>query len=245
MPDAICITMITSTNLRNTVGVTHILNAFEKHPKTVPTHWGTDERARQPYNREEMISIVSDFPNDTNVPGLHRRKSPRYQAYFTAKQHDINNLKIEYRSAIDEPNLPVLFALGNALAEHLHPVFGFVHSIWDLGEQSQKYSEAGITNVRDFQEYGPQAPCTRTWFGPHLVDLIGREVLLGCDAPTTETAWGGIQLDLIDTPWEADFATLQQRQQQILQQLLPSGVFGDYSQPFEYQPGPRWVPVSV
>ena len=245
MPDAVYITMITSANLRNAVGVTHILDALEKHPKTVPTHWGTDERARQAYKREEIITNISNLTNDLNVPGLHRRKVPRYEAYFTAKQHEINNLKIEYRSSIDEPILPVLFTLGAELAARLEPVFGFVHSIWDLGEQSQEYSSAGITNVRDFQEYGPQAPCTRTWFGPHLVNLIGREVLLSCDAPTTETAWGGIQLDLIDKPWEADFATLQQRQQQILQQLLPSGVFGDYSQPFEYRPGPRWVPAPI
>lgn len=90
MPDRVGITVITKISLRCHIGLERLLNAFEKVKKFTPTHWGLDERAPNPYNHDELIATVSTLKSNFYLPGLHRRQVPRYQAYFSATNEDLN-----------------------------------------------------------------------------------------------------------------------------------------------------------
>ncbi|NET38153.1 MAG: hypothetical protein F6K19_40165 [Cyanothece sp. SIO1E1] len=97
---------------------------------------------------------------------------------------------------------------------------------------------------RHLRRYGPCPVMARTWFGSHLIDLISREHLVNCGALIQGTSWGGIQLDLVENLLESDHHTLVIRQKEVMENLLPSGVFGDYSQPIP-KPTPHWYPIPV
>ena len=245
MPDTISITMMTLISLHTTAGLARLLDAFESIEACKPTHWGPDERARNPYERHDLVAAVSSFPDEFYVPGLHRRRPSRYQAFFSAKDSGLKYVKIDFGTKPRQKDLPSIFSLGDALAEQLEAEYGFVHPIWRLGERSQKFSAAGVIRARDFQENGPKPVCVRTWYGPHLVGLIGRERLTKSGALIHETSWQGVQLDLVERPWEADFETLSARQLEVMRHLDPSGVFGDYTIPVKPKPGPDWVPIPI
>jgi hypothetical protein len=241
MPDRVEITVITKSSLRSRAGLEHLLNAFESLNEFTPTHWGLDERARNPYDRNELVATVSAFKNDFYMPGLHRRQTPRYEAYFSARNQGLNYVKVEFGSSLRQKDLPHVFSLGDALAANLEAEFGFVHPVWLEG--SEEYCASGIITADELQKYGPTPVCARTWFGPHLVLLIGHERLSSSGAVIQNTPWGGIQLDLVQHPWESDVEKLSSRQLEVMKHLQPSGVFGDYTKVLEYKPGSNWKPI--
>lgn len=235
---------MTQLSLRTRKGVSLLLDAFESVTDLRPTHWGPDERARNAYERDEMISAVSGFSHDFRVPGLRRTKPPRYKAYFSANNEGLNDITVEFGPSLHSRDLKLFFLLGNALAERVAPEYGFVHLIWRLGDRSQEYNASGILSAGELQACGPKAPPSRTWYGPYFVRLIGRERLCTCGADIQETSWGGIQLDLVRDPWESDFDRLHAQQMSVMNNLQPSGIFGDYTKPLKCAPGPRWIPIK-
>ncbi|MBE9127621.1 MULTISPECIES: hypothetical protein [unclassified Coleofasciculus] len=241
MPDRVEIVVITKSSLRSSPGLEHLVNAFESVKEFVPTHWGVDERARNPYDRNEVLTTVSDFKTDFYMPGLHRGQSPRYKAYFSARNQGLNYVNVEFGSSLRQKDLPRVFALGDALAAELEAEFGLVHPVWLEG--SQEYCASGKINADELQKYGLNPVCARTWFGSHLVQLIGRERLSNSGAIIQDTPWGGIQLDLVQQPWESDVETLSSRQHEVMKHLQPSGVFGDYTTILAYKPGANWIPI--
>jgi hypothetical protein len=94
-----------------------------------------------------------------------------------------------------------------------------------------------------FNTYGLHSIYARTWFGSHLVKLIGRERLYECGGYVQDTTWGGIRLDLVEEPWNADAETLSIAQKKTRQNLESSAVFGDYSRVLRYKPGTNWEPI--
>jgi hypothetical protein len=241
MPNRVEISVITKSSLRSRAGLEQLLDAFESVNEFTPTHWGVDERARNPYNRKELVATVSAFKSDFYLPGLHRRQVPRYQAYFSARNQGLNYVKVEFGSSLRQKDLPRVFTLGDALAANLKAEFGFVHPVWLEG--SQEYCASGKITADELQKYGPTSVCARTWFGPHLVQLIGQERLSSSGAVIQATPWGAIQLDLVQHPWTSDVEELSSRQVEVMKHLQPTGVFGDYTQVLEYKPGSSWKPI--
>lgn len=244
MLDAIYITMFTEVPLGTVQGLSGLLNVLESEPNYVPTHWGPDERARSPYDRSEMISVISNYKSNFHTPGLHRRKAPRYEAYFSAKKIGLNYFKLEFASNLKQDILENVFLLGDAIAQQLKPEFGFVHTIWCLDKASQRYSASGTLRLRDFEKFGPKSVYARTWFGSYLSQLIGHESLQKSGAFCEDTAWGGARLDLVHNPWECNSETLDKRQLEVMESLRTTGIFGDYSVPIKPKPGLKWIPIS-
>jgi hypothetical protein len=242
VPDTVLITMFSQVPLRSAAGLNGLLDAFESIPECVPTHWGPDERARDPYDRQAMVQTVSSFALEHKFPGLHRRKPPRYEAYFSARDAGMKYVKVEFGAALSDAMMRTPFALADGLAKALEPVYGIVHPIWRLGAISQSYSASGIFKAADFQKCGPRAICARTWFGPKLID---RDVLVAAGCIVKGTAWGGEQVDLVVRPEAATFEDLSARQAEIMKRLQATGIFGDYSQPLQCKPGPKWTPVPI
>jgi hypothetical protein len=240
MPDRVEITIITKNSLRCHAGLERLLNAFESAKNFTPTHWDLDERARNPYNRNELLATVSSLKSDFYLPSLQRKQAKRYKAYFSARDEGLNYLSVEFGACNHEKDLSDIFELGNVIATELQAEFGIVHPVWLEG--SQEYCAAGQINVDELQKYGLNKVCARTWFGSDLVKMIGRERLLNSGAQIENTPWGGVKLDLVEHPWESDVETLSSKQIFVMKHLEPSGVFGDYTD-IEYKPGANWKPI--
>ncbi|MDT5062504.1 MAG: hypothetical protein QOH63_2963 [Acidobacteriota bacterium] len=243
MPDRTLVVVITKTALRSEAGLERLLDAFDNVEGFTPTHWGQDERARDPYDRTQLIREVSSLKGEFGMPGLQRRKPPRYKAYFSAKNGGVKIVNVEFSSTLSEKELPRVFSFGDALAEQLKAEFGIVHLAWNEGHQ--EYNASGVITVDELQKYGPTRVCARTWFGPHIVRLIGEERLRTSGALVKKTSWGGVQLDLMERPWESNVEALSARQDEVMRQLAPSGIFGDYSQFLNYKQGANWVSIPV
>jgi len=223
-------------------GVELLLTALG--PDYVPTHWGLDERAPNPFDVEAVVAGVLGLPTSVAMPALHRRKSPRYQAYFTAKNQGLTGVKLEFSSMTSVLALRRVFELGARLASALKPHFGFVHPIWRLGDRSQTYSAIGILSVTEYAKFGPKGLCARTWIGPLLLDRITTALLRGSGAFVVQESWGGAHVDLVEEPWSAGFERLAQAQTRSMQHLVPAGVWSDHSVPYDPKPGPRWTALE-
>jgi hypothetical protein len=243
MPDAVYVTMITQVPLRTREGLERLLDAFESIEELAPTNWGRDERARDPYDRAALITEVSALKSESYMPGLHRRKPPRYQAYFTASDSGLKMVKVEFGSSLRKKDMALVFKLGSILANALEPEYGFVHAVWRDQDEKGLYSISNVVTARKLQECGLLRPPARTWYGAHIVKLIGRDRLDETGVPIKETPWGGVELNLVADPWEADFETLNARQEKVMSVLEPAGVFGDYSSWHDCKPGPKWKPI--
>lgn len=220
------------------------MSALNQVPDMTPTHWGPDERARLSYEASSFLAAVSSYTADGNTPGLHRRVPPRYQAYFSAANAGLKTLKIEF-GAVSVQETERIFALGDALTLALEPELGLIHPIWQRGAESQEYSAAGIVTAQKIQRFGLRPPCARTWYGDYLTALIGRELLQTSGALVSDRVGGGMQLDLTEQVWQADYAALSAQQRHVMQTLQMSGVFGDYSDPIRPQPAPAWRPIPL
>jgi hypothetical protein len=204
-----------------------------------------DERTRDPYDHQALLQTVGSLAVEHKLPNIYRRKSPRYHAFFTARDTGMKYIKIEFGSALPDQDMRIPFALADALAERLEPVYGQVHPIWKLGNLSQAYSASGIFKAVDFQRCGPRSLCSRTWLGAHLTRLIGRDLLVASGCFVKDTPWRGLQVDLVERPEEATFDILHVRQAEVMKELQRTGAFGDYSISFQCKPGSRWTPVPT
>src|SRR5262249_52780291 len=129
------------------------------------------------------------------------------------------------------PRPAVIYELAGELAERFRAVYGTVHP--DV-QDGTKFRAAGNLELEWLQRYGPLAVAARTWYGAHLVGLIGEDRIraAGVAAPLP---WGGLRLDLVPEPWAAGIDTLKQRQAEAVAALAPAQVLGDYSHPVTYK----------
>jgi hypothetical protein len=242
LPDEIHLVMLTKAPLRTPQGLQALLDAFEGVNGLRPTHWGPDERARSAYDRGEFVKHVTS-PDGPLVPGIRRAELPRFQAHFSAENTGIKQVTVEFGSGLRKKDLMPIFELADRLATALRPEYGIVHLIWAEGKRGA-YNTTSVMTADRFRACGPKPPAARTWFGRHIVDLVGLGRIEAAAASVRQTDWGGVVMDLVEPPWAADFATLSAGQSEAMEHLRPSGVFGDYSDWLDCKPGPRWKPVS-
>jgi hypothetical protein len=245
MPDTVLITLLSKSPLRSGPGVKSLLEAFENAPGCAPTHWGSDERSQNPYDKQTVLQAVGGFAEEYTTPVLVRRKTPKYEAFFSARDSGMKYVKVEFGSGLPDQEMRVAFTLADNLAKALEPEFGIVHPIWRLGALSQNYSASGIFKAPQFQNCGPRALCSRNWLGPHLAQLVGRDLLIATGCIVKDTPWKGLQVDLVERPEEATFEVLSDRQTEVMKRVMSTGVFGNYSNPRRCQHGPKWMPVPV
>ena len=247
VPDAIHIYVATRMSPVADVGLRGLLDAFGAEDALTPTHWAKDERENRPYDRDtsRMMGLIS--ANRDWFFCVKRSTPPCYLAYANALQAldrpgGLCHVKVTFESKIRQRDVAPIFRLGTELAANLKAEYGLVHSIWRLGERSQSYSAAGIVVPGELQPYGPPGVAARTWFGPHLTRLFGQDRLLNAGVPARETSWGGVEMELVERPWSADFEALSARQQAVMETLGPADVFARYDG-IEARQGPNWVPI--
>ena len=186
-PDLIRIAMFTPLPLCRKKGLNALLDGLEAEEKFGPTHWGENERARTVYLRAEMLAVAGKYPPGYFMPGIARRKSVKYAGYLDADSGPVQSVKLHFESELDT-QLQQIFELGSTLAGRLKPLFGTVQPIWR--GKGQEDNVADRMDTDEFREFGPRSICARTFLGPTLVALIGRNRLDQCGAIITDTAWG-------------------------------------------------------
>jgi hypothetical protein len=154
MPDRIKLGIFTWRNLAEKVNFELLLNAFEDISELAPTHWtledAEDPKTKySPYNYNKILAQVSSLYNDEDLPVLHRRKDPQYQAYLFADDEGLKRISIEFSSNLRATDLPQIFALGNTLASNLDAELAFVHPIWNGSDR--EYSAPSAIKTPDLQ----------------------------------------------------------------------------------------------
>jgi hypothetical protein len=245
--------LFTLVDFKKDENLDNLIDVFDTSPLFRPHKWAKDDRAKskQPYNRQALTEMVRTCW-DMDTPMLYGQKSMPYESYFGFETNH-QNPTWKYLNGVywdlDTPShfqeLSTLFEFCRQLANVVQPEFGEINLIWDHPEIGKLYSP-GIQRD-DLQQNGVPSLGIRSWLGSHIISQIGIERLQSCGAISRSTSWGGIEIDLVEQPWLADFDTLLQAKQNIMKNLEPSGVFGDYSNyPMPlYTPAPNWQPIPL
>jgi hypothetical protein len=254
LPRRITFTLITLVDFKDRQNLDSLLNVFESFPILQPQKWAKDDRAKskQPYERQALAKMVSTCSSEA-IPMLYGKKPVPYEFFFEFERNHQNSankcLNGVYWYLDAPPNfndsLDSIFKFSQKLADIVCPEYGSINLIWDHPQIGELISP-GI-KIPEFQQNGVPSLGIRTWMGLDIIDKIGIDRLKSCGAIVHQTDWGGIQLDLVEQPWLADFDTLLQAKQRIMANLEPSGMFGDYSNyPWPlYSPAPNWIPIPL
>ena len=220
--------------------LSRVLIALEEEPQAAPTHANYDERKRLPYDREAALRSFG-LKRSRGVV-LWRGKVPKFgNGYLSTNDAGYTRIMVDYVSGLREAQLRELFATWTRLAAKLKPEFGLLHLCWDLGAESEEYNYGFRVNAKNLRQFGFCSLHARTWFGPDLVALVGEQRLLSL--PNTEKPpWGGVQLDLVESPWLADFNTMARRQREVESVFASWGLMGNYSSSSNIIPGASWTP---
>jgi hypothetical protein len=253
LPRRITITLFTLVNLKNRQNLDALLDVFEQFSALRPHKWKKDDIAKpkELYDRHVLTETVG-ICWDMDTPMLYGSKGIPYESYFgfeSNRQHPnmkrLNGLYWDLDVPPKFQKVDLIFEFSRRLADVIQPEHGCIDFVCYDSKASELYSP-GIKR-QEFQENGVPSLGIRTWMGQHVTNQIGLERLKSCGAVFCETSWGGVELDLVEQPWLADFDTLLQAKQRIMPHLEPSGVFGDYSKyPLPlYTPAPNWVPIPL
>ena len=202
--------------------------------KLEPTHAGERENSLAAFDRAQTVAAI--VGGSQRVLALARRKAPRYTAVLRAQDSGLTSIAIDVGA---HPRPHAIYEVGDHLAERFRADYGVVHP--DV-QDGTRFRAAGNMELGWLRSYGPLSVAARTWYGPHLAELIGEELILAAGVATA-LPWGGLRLDLVPEPWAADIDTLKQRQAEAIAALAPAQVLGDYSHPVTYKPSARWVPI--
>lgn len=231
-PKEIRIGLLTQYPLLDRDGLERMLSALAS-VDLEPTHAGLRESPKDEYDLQEFVETVASKASTSSMPCFDRRKAPKYTGFFNPQRDKLSMAKLTFTGK--QGATP--YTAGDALAEALAIEFGFVHPI--VEGAGRPWNAAGNTTQDEFQKYGLQGICARTYFGPHLVSLIGAKRIT--DAGGRITANGAV-LDLAPRPWDADIDTLKARQAEVTKAFDPAGVFGDF---MDRTRGKRWKPLAM
>ena len=244
MPDSVHLTLFVLRPMRNERWVRRLLGVFEEFPAFAPTHWSPkDQRSMPPYVEEEAVrGVVGDeFPMAQGV--FKRAKEPKYEGFLFASNEELSTVKLKFDSIAKAQTYESLYAFGSKLAREVEPEFGVLHPVWKLGKKSQAYSGSGLNRSQDVQEYGLSSFSARTWLGKRLSDLLGDVVEEAGLSPTALTK-RVLEIDLLESPWLADFEAMSMRREQVMDVLATTGLFGDYSVLLQYKKAEKWEPFG-
>jgi hypothetical protein len=167
-----------------------------------------------------------------------RKKAPAWWGTFASTRGIV-----EFSKPVHEKLWAALFVWANDLADALHPQFGVCYLPLPPEKESISPDEdqGALHHPGSFRDCGLAWFGTRTYLGRSVVKLLGRKLLNSTGAVIAPRSWGLI-VDLVEKPWTAPADLLIKRQREVMEKLLPSGLFADYSGPLP-TPGKKWVPL--
>ncbi|HTQ07111.1 MAG TPA: hypothetical protein VMI54_24810 [Polyangiaceae bacterium] len=212
-------------------GVGYLLAALETEPLLTPSHASLDERKRVPYSPDSARQLAATRP-----VVLWRTTKPRYDGMLMTKRRANDGLKLNIEPAPNGDELATLFEAVSRVVSRVPLEFGLVHAYFTSGPDVPDYNRGAHIKGQELDAGGLTNLHARTWFGPYVTQLIGKELLLSLPN-SLELASGVIQLDLAREPWAADFTTLSARQSEIRTSFESTGVLAKRGE----KSSPRWV----
>jgi len=231
-PKEIRVGLLTQYPLLDRDGLTRMLSALASVDLD-PTHAGMRESPKDEYDLKEFVERVAKNASTSSMPCFDRRKAPKYTGFFNPQREKLSMVDIRFSG---KPGATP-YTAGDALAEALAIEFGYVHPIFEGA--GRPWNAPANTTQDEFQKYGLQGICARTYFGPHLVSMIGAKRIT--DAGGRITANGAV-LDLVPRPWDAELDALKKRQAEVTKAFEPAGVIGDF---MDRTAGKRWKPLAM
>lgn len=220
----------------DSAGLTKVLAALEHASAFAPTHWGTNELSRRPYDRSEAVA------EGIAKKGVYlwRTKAPKYSAGGpSVTSNSIASIDFEHRSGFRPSHSSRVLAGMDDLVATLAPEYAYAHPGF-VGLPADYYSGMDMTAYQLWR-YGPCCVHGRTWLGAELRKRVGEQLL--SQFPNFEPlSWGGCRFDLVPSLLEASSDQLLEAQRVIHDRLLASGVFGRQTGSREFEPGPKWKP---
>jgi hypothetical protein len=207
-----------------------VVAALGASPLFAPEYWGLDERSAFPFDAKKVSSVAK---GEASFYMLQLKRKKRLKHTSLIRLNDKPGFIVELSPKTPAADWRSLFDLGNSLAEAYRPDIAWVHLYskvvpppTDEDDATQLLMDRSVVGSGiEYDDYGPGGLGLRTYVGPRLVELIGRDLLLSTPSETTELPWGGVRLDLVAAPWAAARGELLAAWRAATEHLRPAKVF--------------------
>jgi hypothetical protein len=209
-----------------------IIQALADAPLFAPETWGLDERSANPFDTTQALRNA-DGEASQYILQLRRKKRLKHTTFI--RLSDRPALIVELPEKTRAEDWHHLFSLGDSLSAAYQPDIAWAHlfskvrpPLTTADAETQWLIDSGVVGSSSlYYDYGPGGLGLRTYLGPRLVALFGRDLLLSTPAQTTELDWGGIRLDLVAEPWQAAQSELHAAWRVAMEHLRPARVFAE------------------
>lgn len=252
-PDLFSIIMYPSVSFNTEEALGKILDVFESNEKFAPTHWGNSELVKVEYSRDEILEKVI-VEKSVSELHLYRDKAVKYSGFFNIHWSHRSFFNFTFHKSMAKKMWPAFFELSDQLAEVLKPIFGVTHIFWPLSypwntEQEKLrmwMNQCSYPVPVKFLPNGPLGVGARTYIGGHVLDIFGKGFLLNSPAVVREPAWGGLCLDVVPKPFEADDESLLESWFHVMEYLEAAQVlaipnFDEDQMGISFCPNQEWV----
>lgn len=228
-PKLFTIAMYPTVSFDKAEVLNRFLDIFEGNEIFAPTHWGDSELIKVEYNRNEIIEKVISEQRILEIY-LHRNKSVKYTGSIDVNLNPRSFMKIDFHKSMPKKYWPTFFEMSDKIAEIVKPRYGVAHILWPAKYPWETDHErfhvwmnlcSHPVPVR-FLPNGPLGAGTRTYFSGHILEMVGREFLNNAPGIVSELPWGGMSLDVMEKPWEAEAGDLLDHWLKVMDYLKTS-----------------------
>lgn len=218
LPKIIGISMFPSVDLQEIAVINNLLNIFETKDYFKPTLWGNSEMVKLDYDRAEIKERITMQQPRFSELYLQRTDSIEYSGSFDLISSFRAYFGFDFKNT-PKKLWPEIYELSEVIASIIKPRYGITHGFWPVStpwqsERDRIHKWMNFCSQPAPVNFGPSGPLgmgTRTYFSGDILDLFHKETFLNIPADVTETDWGGIRVDLVAKPWEADVNELLDR----------------------------------
>lgn len=209
-----------------------VIEALCANASFVPEEMGLGEHSGRPFDIAEAL-LNAGGKSSQHMLRLERKS--RLNHTTLVRLNNMPGLIVELSKATPAADWRQLFDLADSLAEAYRPDIAWVHLYSSVEppvdsdeDKTQALMDAVVVGSGiNYMDDGPGGLGLRTYVGPRLVDLIGRDLLLSTPVSLTELSWGGVRLDLVAEPWQATQSELHAAWLGATAHLRPAGVFSE------------------
>lgn len=224
--------MYPTVSLDNEEIVDKFLNLLEKNDELVPEKWGSGERIRIKYEREEFKSFVLDESHSQCDVFLHRNRENKYMGYTSIDNGRGSYLNFKFNYPGDK--LKNFFDFADDMVELLNPIFctASIDSepiILNTEAEKKMYSqmkESKESLSATFFSHGPIGLSLRTYCSKHMIEYFGKEKFLNAPMYVKQMKNGGVRLDSVEKPWDTDEKTAFEKWIRDMEYLKDVELFG-------------------
>lgn len=251
-PELLSIAMFPGESFNTEESLGRLLDIFEANPKLFPTRWGNSEVVKVEYDRQEIIEKAASVGRISELY-LHRDKAVKYSGMFDIHWNPRSFLKVDFHKSIPNKIIPALFEASDQIAQLVKPVYGVTHmfgpSVYPWGNDRERLQVwmdvCGYPIPVRFFPNGPLGIGVRTYFSGQILEMFGKDFLLSCPGEVRELEWGGVCIDVLKHPEEADGSALLDHWLTAMEYLQSSHVmaiphFDDDRMGVSFSPNTIW-----